>query len=85
MKEREPHEIEALLRRIQPALRDVDRSKSVEEQISQGIEMNVREAVLSLLRLPDVQKAQREKNVKILGAIYSVRTGKVRVLDIAAD
>ena len=82
IKKREPHEIESLLLRIEPAMRNIDRSKPFEKQITDGVEANVREAVQALLRLPDVQNAQAKGLVKIVGAIYSVRTGEVRLLDM---
>jgi carbonic anhydrase len=82
LKKREPHEIESLLMHIQPALRNIDRSQSESEQIAAAVEANVREAIQELLRLPDVQQAQDKGLVKIVGAIYSVRTGAVRLLDM---
>ncbi len=82
LKEREPHEIESLLLRIEPAVRQVDRTKSEEEQINAAVEVNVRLGVEALLRLPDVREAQEQGKVKIIGAIYSVRTGAVRILDL---
>lgn len=82
LNKREPHEIESLLLHIQPALEKVDRGKTVDDQIASAVESNVRVAVQSLLRLPDVQQAQAKGLVKIVGAIYSVRTGAVRLLDM---
>ena len=78
---REPHEIESLLHRIEPALGNIDRSGSVDEQIAQGVEENVREAIRQLSRIPDLRHALEEDRVRIVGAIYSLRTGEVRFLD----
>ncbi|MHB0959471.1 MAG: carbonic anhydrase [Pirellulaceae bacterium] len=82
LKAREPHEIESLLMRLEPAVRKSDPSKSVEEQISAAVEANVRLGAESLLRLPDIRAARDEKKVRIVGAIYSLRTGAVRILDL---
>jgi len=79
--EREPHEIESLLLHIEPALRKIDRSKSIDRQLAEGVEANVHEAIQSLARLPDLRTAQEQGLVKIVGAIYSVRTGKVSWLN----
>lgn len=82
LKKREPHEIESLLLHIEPAVRKVDQSKPMQEQIADGVEANVREATQALLRLPDVQQSQEKGLIKIVGAIYSVSTGAVRLLDM---
>ncbi len=82
LKEREPHEIESLLMRLEPAVSKVDRTKSVDEQMAAAVEANVRLAVESLLRLPAVREAQDKGKVRIVGAIYSVRTGGVTLLDM---
>ncbi len=81
LKQREPHEIETLLHRIEPALHDLDRSKSVKEQIAEGVEQQVRAGIRQLSAIPDLHQAQSEGRVKIVGAVYSLRTGEVRFLD----
>jgi carbonic anhydrase len=82
LKQREPHEIESLLLRIEPALRDVDRQKPADEIITAAVELNVRLAIDRLMRFPDMQHAQANGLVKVVGAIYSVETGRVRILDM---
>ena len=57
LSKREPHEIEHLLMRIEPAMRIVDPQKPADQQIALAIEENVRQAKLALLRLPDMQVA----------------------------
>ncbi len=81
LKHREPHEIETLLHRIEPALHKLDRAKSVQEQIAEGVEQQVREGIRQLSRIPDLHRAQSEGRVKIVGAVYSLRTGAVKFLD----
>ncbi len=82
LEEREPHEIESLLLHIEPALRKIDKTKPMDAQIADGVEENVRESIQALLRLPDVQAAQQKGLVKIVGAVYSVSNGTVRLLDM---
>lgn len=79
--EREPHEIETLLHRIEPALRNLDQARSIREQIAQGVEHQVRAGIRQLSRIHDLHQAQTEGRVRIVGAIYSLRTGEVRFLD----
>ena len=81
LKQREPHEIETLLHRIEPALHDLDSTKSVPEQIAEGIEQQVRAGIRQLSKIPDLHHALSEGRVKIVGAVYSLRTGEVRFLD----
>ncbi len=81
LREREPHEIESLLMHIEPAVRDLDRSKSESEQITAAVEANVREAIQQLLRIPDMRQAHAAGKVRVVGAVYSVATGEVRIMD----
>ncbi len=76
----EPAEIMGLLRHIQPALQNLDSRQRVRAQIAAGVEANVRESVQQLLQISDLKRAHDAGLLKIMGAIYSVRTGKVRVL-----
>ena len=80
-REREPHEIESLLHRIEPSLHDLDTTKSEEEQIEEGVENQVRTAIDELSRIPDLREGLMDGRYKILGAIYSLHTGEVRFLD----
>ncbi len=79
--EQEPKEISSLLTRIEPALRNLDRTKPEKELITQGIEENVREAIRQLLLIPDLHRAHQEDRLKIVGAIYSLKTGEVQLLE----
>ena len=78
---REPREIEALLRRVEPALKQLDRSAPQSDQIAQGVELNVRAAVQQLSAIADLRQAQERRDLEIVGAIYSLSTGEVRFLD----
>ena len=81
LQEREPHEIETLLNHIEPALRKLDHEKSEAEQIADGVEANVQEAIDQLMHKHDLHEAHESGRLKVVGAIYSLRTGEVRFLD----
>ena len=81
LEKREPHEVETLLTRIEPALHGIDRKAPQRDQIAQGVEENVRTSIEQLLRIPDLHSAQEEGRMRIAGAIYSLRTGEVRFLE----
>ncbi|MEN0111537.1 MAG: carbonic anhydrase [Planctomycetota bacterium] len=80
LSEREPHEIESLLMRIEPALENLDTSLPEEMKIASGIERNVRLAIRNLRRFPDVRRSVESGAVVIRGAIYDLRTGRVAML-----
>ncbi len=80
LKEREPHEIESLLMRIEPALQDIEPSMPVEQQIDWAIAKNVRLSIENLSRFPDVRNAIDTNRLVIRGAIYDLATGEVKLL-----
>ncbi|QDT70158.1 Carbonic anhydrase 2 [Planctomycetes bacterium MalM25] len=82
LKEREPHEIESLLLRIEPAFKDVDTDLPVDKQINTAIENNVRVAVENLRRFVDVRQACDSGRLVIRGAMYGLRTGEVELLSV---
>lgn len=76
----EPDEINSLLQRIEPAVQDLDRSATVEQQIAQGIEKNVRVAIEKLSSYPDIRQSLDAGRLVIRGAIYDLETGQVDLL-----
>lgn len=80
MEQREPHEIESLLMRIEPALENLETSLPEESQIAAGIERNVRLAMRNLKRFPDLRRGVESGRVVIRGAIYDLATGEVELL-----
>ena len=77
---REPHEIESLLSRIEPALENLDDSLTVDKQIEQGVYKNVELAIKRLSRVPDMRNAIQSGRVVIQGAIYDLKTGSIELL-----
>lgn len=74
---REPHEIETLLMRIEPATRDLDASLPVDDQIDAAIRANVDVAVDHLRRFPSLRNALESGRAEIRGAYYNLATGVV--------
>jgi carbonic anhydrase len=75
--DREPHEIETLLMRIEPAMQDLDASLPAADQIDAAIRKNTNLSVEQLLRYPALQKAVDAGRVEIRGAYYDLATGQV--------
>ena len=74
----EPKELARLLRRVEPAVADIDPSLPMETRIHLGVEANVRQSVEQLRAI-----AKREvgtRSALIVGAVYELDTGRVRVL-----
>jgi carbonic anhydrase len=77
---REPERIEALVRMIEPGLKDIDTKLSPEGQLSAAVKANVRWSMTGLAELPEVKKALKERRFEMIGAVYELKTGKVSVL-----
>jgi carbonic anhydrase len=79
-KAREPERIEALVRLIEPGLKDLDTKAPYAEALAAAVEANVRWAVAQLARLTGPKEALRDGRVALAGAIYELETGRVRFL-----
>ena len=77
----EPAEVVSLLYRIEPAIIGLPRDLPRDEQIDLAVRHNVRRAVRRLSRVPDLHRNIKSGQVKIVGAIYDMHTGKVEILD----
>jgi len=78
---KEPKEIQGLLAFIVPSLKNIDPKLPVAERVSQGVEANVRASVQNLQDSPDLKKIIAEGQLKIVGGVYDLETGKVRMLN----
>jgi carbonic anhydrase len=76
----EPERIEALVRMIEPGLKDIDPKLSPERQLSAAVKANVRWSITQLAELPEVKKAIKDGRFEMIGAVYELETGKVSVL-----
>ncbi|WP_218512012.1 carbonic anhydrase [Variovorax sp. dw_308] len=73
--------IEALLENIGPALDKLDASLPHEALLHAAVEANVRHTVHALLGTGEVQARLAEGEMKLIGAIYDLESGRVRFLD----
>jgi carbonic anhydrase len=76
-REKEPAELQQILRLIDPAIVHLDpQAKNV---IEQGVEANVRWSVKKMIRLQ--KQRNRDKETTVIGAVYNLKSGQVRFLD----
>jgi len=72
--------IQVLLANILPGLPEFDPTLSPEEQASRAVESNVRWTVRQILDTPEGKARMAEGRTKIVGAVYEIETGRVRLL-----
>jgi carbonic anhydrase len=77
----EPSELRALLDRIRPGIRAGGEANERPQAIAKAVEANVRAAAKQLRGVPFIAEAIRSKSVKIVGVVYSIETGKIRVVN----
>ncbi len=79
--ENEPRELATLIRRVQPALADIDRSLPMDQQVQLGVEANVRQSVGILQGIAEREDRPIGERSLVVGAVYELDTGRVRILD----
>jgi carbonic anhydrase len=77
---RERAHITLLLQSILPGLPNLDSTLTKREQIAVAVEANVRWAMHQLLDTPEGRARMAEGIVKLVGAVYDLKTGCVRFL-----
>ena len=77
----QPKEVAALLSRIEPALRKVLDEGSRDQQISRSVKSNVKHAVRKLSSVGDLRHCIDAGEVRVVGAVYDMHTGKVNLVD----
>ena len=77
---RERRRIARLLTRILPGLRGLRRGPDPQAQLRAAVEANVRWTIRQLRDTPEGKARIKEGVVKLIGAIYELRTGRVRFL-----
>jgi carbonic anhydrase len=73
--------IELLLENILPALEGLDRSLAPDDLLEAAVEANVRWTMQGILESPEGRARTREGVLKLVGAVYELRTGRVRFLE----
>ena len=76
----ERERIALLLDRIIPGLDQVDPNLPDEAKMQAGVEANVRWSMRQLFESPEGQARQKEGIFKLVGAVYELKTGRVRFL-----
>lgn len=72
--------IEGLMRLMLAGLTETDTKLDFQQQLDAAVEANVRWSLKQLTSMPEAKKALREKRAKFVGAVYELRTGRVRFL-----
>jgi len=73
--------IALLLENILPALEDLDPTLPPAALLSVAVEANVRWTIRKLLELPEGKARAAQGEVKLVGAMYDLATGRVRILE----
>jgi carbonic anhydrase len=77
---RERRRIELLLDRISPGLLGLPHGLTSEARLAAAVEANVRWSMKQLSDTPEGQARMKEGILKLVGAVYELRTGHVRFL-----
>ncbi len=77
---RERRRIALLLKRILPGLEDLRPGRSPEAQLKAAVEANVRWSMRQLHETPEGKARMAEGVLKLVGAVYELKTGRVRFL-----
>jgi carbonic anhydrase len=76
----ERRHIAGLLKNILPGLRGVGAERAPQRQLDAAVEANVRWSMRQLLETPEAKARAAEGVMKLVGAIYELKTGRVRFL-----
>jgi carbonic anhydrase len=77
---RERRRIALLLKRILPGLEDLRPGRTAPAQLNAAVEANVRWSMRQLRETPEGKARMAEGILKLVGAVYELKTGRVRFL-----
>jgi carbonic anhydrase len=77
---RERRRIALLLKRILPGLQELRQGRSADAQMKAAVEANVRWSMRQLRETPEGKARMAEGILKLVGAVYELKTGRVRFL-----
>jgi len=80
VRQHEAFGIQQMLAHVFPSLVQIDRSLPPAEQVHQGVEANVRASVDHLRNTPELKEKIANGTLSVVGAVYELETGKVRLL-----
>jgi carbonic anhydrase len=72
--------IQLLLENIIPGLGDIDSRLSPQQMLQRAVESNVRWSMRQILETPEGRARVAEGRVKLVGAVYAIASGRVRLL-----
>jgi carbonic anhydrase len=72
--------IALLLQSIQPGIAGIDPLLAPQQQLETAVEANVRWSVRQILESPEARARIPEGGIKVVGAVYEIATGRVRLL-----
>jgi carbonic anhydrase len=77
-----PERTQQIVDLIEPGLKGVPSNLAATKQLQLAVEANVRWSKQQILATAEAQRAlQKDKTIRIVGAVYELATGKVRWLD----
>jgi carbonic anhydrase len=77
---RERSRIEVVLRNILPGLRGLRSARSTAARLDAAVEANVRWSMHQILETPEGKARVAEGVLKLVGAVFEIRTGRVKFL-----
>ena len=73
--------IHLLVESIVPAVGDIDPALEPDAQLSLAVERNVRWSMRQIAESPEGRARLADGDVTLVGAVYEIRSGRVRILD----
>ena len=77
---RERSRIQLLLDNIIPGLDDIDQNLTQQPMLESAVEANVRWSMRQILETPEGRTRVAEGRMKLVGSVYEIATGRVRLL-----
>ena len=73
--------IQLLLQSMLPGLEEVDQHLPPQQMLERAVEANVRWTMRQILKTPEVRARIAEARMKLVGAVFEIATGRVRLLE----
>lgn len=73
--------IQLLLKNIIPGLDEIDAKLSPQQMLDRAVEANVRWTMRQILETPEARQRLAEGRSKLVGAVYEIGSGSVRLLE----
>jgi carbonic anhydrase len=73
--------IQRLLENIIPGIAGIEPGLAPDEELQRGVEANVRWSIHQLMAMPEAHGRAAEGEMKLVGAVYQIATGRVRFFE----